>query len=149
MSWSRTESAVCVLRSRYAVSRPSGLGLGVSSFRGGNQHGSCLVSWNIHVQWRDSGVRSMGQPCNRSLCADIHSRRGQLNFFTNHKDNPLDQIFVFFSDEKSVGVKTMRKWVDSSSYTGQTLLTLVAGAGYWASWRRKASTEESLCSRET
>ncbi|THH27416.1 hypothetical protein EUX98_g6775 [Antrodiella citrinella] len=35
--------------------------------------------------------------------------RGQLNFFTNHKDKPSEQIFVFFSDEKSVGVKTMRK----------------------------------------
>ncbi|KAI0925899.1 hypothetical protein AcW1_008210 [Taiwanofungus camphoratus] len=35
--------------------------------------------------------------------------RTQLNFFTNHKNNPLTQIFVFFSEEKSVGVKTMRK----------------------------------------
>jgi len=35
--------------------------------------------------------------------------RNQLNFFTNHRDNPSDHIFVFFSDEKSVGVKTMRK----------------------------------------
>ncbi|KAI9570535.1 RNA polymerase [Boletus coccyginus] len=35
--------------------------------------------------------------------------RNQLNFFTNSRDNPADQIFIFFSDEKSVGVKTMRK----------------------------------------
>ncbi|KDQ53190.1 hypothetical protein JAAARDRAFT_39561 [Jaapia argillacea MUCL 33604] len=35
--------------------------------------------------------------------------RNQLNFFTNHRSNPLDQIFIFFSEEKSVGVKTMRK----------------------------------------
>ncbi|EPQ52750.1 RPB5 subunit of DNA-directed RNA polymerase [Gloeophyllum trabeum ATCC 11539] len=35
--------------------------------------------------------------------------RNQLNFFTNHTYNPQDQIFVFFSEEKSVGVKTMRK----------------------------------------
>ncbi|KAH9940986.1 RNA polymerase Rpb5, C-terminal domain-containing protein [Amylocystis lapponica] len=35
--------------------------------------------------------------------------RSQLNFFTNHKNNPMNQIFIFFSDEKSVGVKTMRK----------------------------------------
>jgi len=35
--------------------------------------------------------------------------RNQLNFFTNHQDNPTDHIFVFFSEEKSVGVKTMRK----------------------------------------
>jgi DNA-directed RNA polymerase I, II, and III subunit RPABC1 len=37
------------------------------------------------------------------------SSRNQLNFFTNARANPQDQIFVFFSDEKSVGVKTMRK----------------------------------------
>jgi len=35
--------------------------------------------------------------------------RNQLNFFTNHRNNPLAQIFVYFADEKSVGVKTMRK----------------------------------------
>ncbi|TFK49906.1 DNA-directed RNA polymerase RPB5 subunit [Heliocybe sulcata] len=35
--------------------------------------------------------------------------RNQLNFFTNHRNNPQDQIFIFFSEEKSVGVKTMRK----------------------------------------
>ncbi|PSR88978.1 hypothetical protein PHLCEN_2v4940 [Hermanssonia centrifuga] len=35
--------------------------------------------------------------------------RGQLNFFTNHQNNPEEQIFIFFSDERSVGVKTMRK----------------------------------------
>ncbi|KZT29705.1 DNA-directed RNA polymerase RPB5 subunit [Neolentinus lepideus HHB14362 ss-1] len=35
--------------------------------------------------------------------------RNQLNFFTNHRHNPQDQIFIFFSEEKSVGVKTMRK----------------------------------------
>lgn len=35
--------------------------------------------------------------------------RSQLNFFTNHQNNPMEQIFVFFSDERSVGVKTMRK----------------------------------------
>lgn len=35
--------------------------------------------------------------------------RNQLNFFTNSRENPTDQIFIFFSDEKSVGVKTMRK----------------------------------------
>ena len=34
-----------------------------------------------------------------------------MNFFTNHKNNPLTQIFVYFSEEKSVGVKTMRKSV--------------------------------------
>lgn len=41
--------------------------------------------------------------------ADETDSRNQLNFFTNSRDNPADQIFIFFSDEKSVGVKTMRK----------------------------------------
>jgi len=30
-------------------------------------------------------------------------------FFTNSRMDPSNQIFIFFSDEKSVGVKTMRK----------------------------------------
>ena len=49
--------------------------------------------------------------CGICQCPELSFSRGQLNFFTNHKDNPMDQIFVFFSDEKSVGVKTMRKCV--------------------------------------
>ncbi|KAJ7911515.1 DNA-directed RNA polymerase RPB5 subunit [Mycena leptocephala] len=35
--------------------------------------------------------------------------RNQLNFYTNSRVNPSDQIFIFFSEEKNVGVKTMRK----------------------------------------
>ncbi|KAF9490781.1 RPB5 subunit of DNA-directed RNA polymerase [Pleurotus eryngii] len=35
--------------------------------------------------------------------------RSQLNFFTSSKTNSTDQIFVFFTEERSVGVKTMRK----------------------------------------
>ncbi|KZP31836.1 RPB5 subunit of DNA-directed RNA polymerase [Athelia psychrophila] len=35
--------------------------------------------------------------------------RQQLNFFTNSRTNPSDQIFIYFSHEKSVGVKDMRK----------------------------------------
>jgi DNA-directed RNA polymerase I, II, and III subunit RPABC1 len=34
-----------------------------------------------------------------------------MNFYTSARNNPTDQIFVFFSEEKSVGVKTMRKFV--------------------------------------
>lgn len=41
--------------------------------------------------------------------SDSYRSRSQLNFFTNLRDNPLNQIFVYFTDEKSVGVKTMRK----------------------------------------
>ncbi|KZS92502.1 DNA-directed RNA polymerase RPB5 subunit [Sistotremastrum niveocremeum HHB9708] len=35
--------------------------------------------------------------------------RQTLNFFTNSKNDPNDHLFVFFSNERSVGVKTMRK----------------------------------------
>ncbi|PPQ70060.1 hypothetical protein CVT26_013384 [Gymnopilus dilepis] len=35
--------------------------------------------------------------------------RNQLNFYTTSRTNPADQIFIFFSEERSVGVKTMRK----------------------------------------
>jgi hypothetical protein len=42
-------------------------------------------------------------------CAHATSR-GRLNFYTNARHDINDHIFVFFSDEKSVGVKTMRKY---------------------------------------
>lgn len=35
--------------------------------------------------------------------------RNQLGFYTTLRTNPADQIFVYFTEEKSVGVKTMRK----------------------------------------
>ncbi|KIM39998.1 hypothetical protein M413DRAFT_189771 [Hebeloma cylindrosporum] len=37
--------------------------------------------------------------------------RGKLNFFTQTAANAHDQIYVFFAEEKSVGVKTMRKFL--------------------------------------
>jgi len=37
--------------------------------------------------------------------------RNQLNFFTHAVDDPSNQIFVFFSDEKNVSVKTMKKFI--------------------------------------
>lgn len=49
------------------------------------------------------------------VCNSLDHSRNQLNFFTNSRVNPADQIFVFFSDERSVGVKTMRKYVAPSS----------------------------------
>ncbi|KAI0029314.1 DNA-directed RNA polymerase RPB5 subunit [Vararia minispora EC-137] len=44
--------------------------------------------------------------------------RSQLNFFTNRRDEPLLQIFVYFTEEKSVGVKTMRKLVQNMDEKG-------------------------------
>lgn len=34
-----------------------------------------------------------------------------LNFFTNYRLDPQNQIFVFWSEEKNVGIKTMRKFL--------------------------------------
>jgi len=75
------------------------------------------VNRTIHELVKDRGFQVSEEEINMDLAtfrATYTSgggslERGQLNFFTNHKDNPADQIFVFFSDEKSVGVKTMRK----------------------------------------
>jgi len=37
--------------------------------------------------------------------------RASLNFFTNVAGEPSKSIFVFFSDEKNVGIKTMKKFI--------------------------------------
>ncbi|CCM04976.1 uncharacterized protein FIBRA_07174 [Fibroporia radiculosa] len=75
------------------------------------------VNRTIHELVKDRGFQVSDDEINMDL-ATFRSHyasnlgsvdRSQLNFFTNHKNNPMTQIFVFFSDEKSVGVKTMRK----------------------------------------
>ncbi|KAL1738868.1 RNA polymerase, partial [Schizophyllum fasciatum] len=76
------------------------------------------VNRTIHELVRDRGFQVADYEINLSLDTFKNqyvpptSRtvdRNQLNFFTNHRDDTTDQIFVFFSDEKSVGIKTMRK----------------------------------------
>ncbi|KAI0951069.1 hypothetical protein AcW1_008210 [Taiwanofungus camphoratus] len=75
------------------------------------------VNRTIHELVKDRGFQVSDDEINMDLAtfrAHYASNtagvdRTQLNFFTNHKNNPLTQIFVFFSEEKSVGVKTMRK----------------------------------------
>jgi len=47
--------------------------------------------------------------------------RNKMNFYTSARNNPTDQIFVFFSEEKSVGVKTMRKSVFIATHGYVTL----------------------------
>ncbi|KAI5892793.1 RPB5 subunit of DNA-directed RNA polymerase [Schizophyllum commune H4-8] len=75
------------------------------------------VNRTIHELVKDRGFQVADYEINLSL-DDFKSQyasqsrsvdRNQLNFFTNHRDDTTDQIFVFFSDERSVGVKTMRK----------------------------------------
>ncbi|WFD01526.1 DNA-directed RNA polymerases II 24 kDa polypeptide (RNA polymerase II subunit 5) [Malassezia obtusa] len=38
--------------------------------------------------------------------------RNRLNFFTAHRDNPDERLFVFYSTERNVGVKTMRQFIN-------------------------------------
>ncbi|RPD61149.1 RPB5 subunit of DNA-directed RNA polymerase [Lentinus tigrinus ALCF2SS1-7] len=77
------------------------------------------VNRTIHELVKDRGFQVSDDEINMDL-ATFRSHyasqsgnvdRSQLNFFTNHRDNPMLQIFVFFTDEKSVKIKTMRKFV--------------------------------------
>ncbi|KAJ8468422.1 hypothetical protein ONZ51_g9656 [Trametes cubensis] len=75
------------------------------------------VNRTIHELVKDRGFQVSDDEINMDLAtfrAHYANQAGsvdrsQLNFFTNHRDNPQLQIFIFFTDEKSVGVKTMRK----------------------------------------
>ena len=38
--------------------------------------------------------------------------RNRMNLFTQHKDKPEERLFVFYSMERNVGVKTMRQFIN-------------------------------------
>lgn len=67
----------------------------------------------MRIRWVSSStfcrIRSFLFPDSNHACPSSICSRNQLNFFTAANDDPSDQIFVFFTDERSVGVKTMRK----------------------------------------
>ncbi|KAF8656865.1 hypothetical protein AX16_002412 [Volvariella volvacea WC 439] len=75
------------------------------------------VNRTIHEMVRDRGFLVADEEINMDLqrFRDTYANnsgivdRSQLNFYTQSRTNPTDQIFIFFTDEKSVGVKTMRK----------------------------------------
>ncbi|KAI0833259.1 DNA-directed RNA polymerase RPB5 subunit [Trametes gibbosa] len=75
------------------------------------------VNRTIHELVKDRGFQVSDDEINMDLATFRNHYanqsgsvdRSQLNFFTNHRDNAGHQIFIFFTDEKSVGVKTMRK----------------------------------------
>ncbi|CAK5268637.1 unnamed protein product [Mycena citricolor] len=74
------------------------------------------VNRTIHELVKDRGFSvsedelTMDLPTFRESFAKHGSiDRNSLNFYTNSPTDPTEQIFVFFSDEKNVGVKTMRK----------------------------------------
>lgn len=63
------------------------------------------------------------------VVANRSNSRSQLNFFTNHQNNPMEQIYVFFTEERSVGVKTMRKCV-IISFGIESLYTVINAADF-------------------
>ncbi|KAF8199650.1 RNA polymerase [Pholiota molesta] len=75
------------------------------------------VNRTVHELVKDRGFQVSDEEINMDLqrFRDAYANssgvvdRQQLNFYTTSRTNPSDQIFVFFSDEKSVGVKSMRK----------------------------------------
>ncbi|PAV16460.1 RPB5 subunit of DNA-directed RNA polymerase [Pyrrhoderma noxium] len=77
------------------------------------------VNRTIHELVKDRGYQVSDEEIHMDL-ASFKSQyansagsvdRNQLNFFTNHQFNPSEHIFIFFTDEKNVGVKTMRKLI--------------------------------------
>ncbi|PCH42340.1 DNA-directed RNA polymerase RPB5 subunit [Wolfiporia cocos MD-104 SS10] len=75
------------------------------------------VNRTIHELVEDRGFQVSDDEINMDLAtfrqhyANVSGSvdRTPLHFFTNHRNNPMTQMYVYFSDEKSVGVKTMRK----------------------------------------
>ncbi|KAK2460920.1 hypothetical protein APHAL10511_007390 [Amanita phalloides] len=74
------------------------------------------VNRTIHELVRDRGYQVADEEINMDLqrFRDIYGSggivdRSKLNFYTSSPNDPANQIFVYFSEERSVGVKTMRK----------------------------------------
>ncbi|KAH8831310.1 DNA-directed RNA polymerase RPB5 subunit [Flagelloscypha sp. PMI_526] len=75
------------------------------------------VNRTIHELVRDRGFAVSDEETNLDLKTFREAYasqmgivdRNQLNFVTNSVTDQSDQIFIFFSDENSVGVKTMRR----------------------------------------
>ncbi|KIY43770.1 RPB5 subunit of DNA-directed RNA polymerase [Fistulina hepatica ATCC 64428] len=74
------------------------------------------VNRTIHELVRDRGYAVADEELNIDLQTfrNTYSNgmgtvdRNALNFFTNKVDNPREQIFIYFCQEKSVGVKELR-----------------------------------------
>lgn len=46
------------------------------------------------------------------MCSNGIVDRNRLNFFTQHRDRPEERLFIFYSTERNVGVKTMRQFIN-------------------------------------
>ncbi|KAF8624528.1 hypothetical protein AX15_005839 [Amanita polypyramis BW_CC] len=74
------------------------------------------VNRTIHELVRDRGYLVSDEEINMDLQRFRESYgsggivdRGKMNFYTSSPNDPSNQLFVYFSEERSVGVKTMRK----------------------------------------
>jgi len=77
------------------------------------------VNRTIHELVRDRGFQVADEEIHMDLSTFKNTfvtvtgtiDRSRLNFFANLAKDPTEMVFVYFSDEKSVGVKTMRKFL--------------------------------------
>ncbi|KAF7307431.1 DNA-directed RNA polymerase RPB5 subunit [Mycena indigotica] len=74
------------------------------------------VNRTIHELVKDRGFQVSDDEINMDLAffrehftTNGAVDRNRLHFYTNARTDAKDQIFIFFSDERNVGVKTMRK----------------------------------------
>lgn len=63
------------------------------------------------AQYAGNGMIELVCPNTALKRSPKSSSRNSLHFFASLDDNPDDQIFVYFADEASIGIKTMRKFV--------------------------------------
>ncbi|EDP42004.1 hypothetical protein MGL_3685 [Malassezia globosa CBS 7966] len=77
------------------------------------------VNRTIHELVADRGYEVSEEELNVDLDtfkAEVTSNgivdRNRMNFFTQHKDKPEERLFVFYSTERNVGVKTMRQFIN-------------------------------------
>jgi hypothetical protein len=83
--------------------------LDLSRGRWRNKHGSAAVPRNLWLRGHcRASIRRRYHPW---TWTHVCYSRSRLNFYTSSPNDPTDQIFVYFSEERSVGVKTMRKCV--------------------------------------
>jgi len=77
------------------------------------------VNRTIHELVRDRGFQVADEEIHMDLntfkatfvTATGTIDRSRLNFFANLAKDPAEMVFIYYSDEKSVGVKTMRKFL--------------------------------------
>ncbi|SHO77330.1 Similar to S.cerevisiae protein RPB5 (RNA polymerase subunit ABC27) [Malassezia sympodialis ATCC 42132] len=77
------------------------------------------INRTIHELVADRGYEVSAEEINVDLdtfkaemCSNGIVDRNRLNFFTQHRDRPEERLFIFYSTERNVGVKTMRQFIN-------------------------------------